>query len=356
MKEEIKRLERWAQGEKQPPVGIELAPTLRCNLNCKFCWRRKKDFNKNDKYMKQREMSLQRYIEIIEEAADLGVEEVRIIGGGEPMVNSDTLKIMEAIKEENLYGYICTNGSLFDDEAIERTIEMGWDYVKFSIHGTKETHNKLVGGQVYKRVIDKLRKLGRSDVETEIGMVVVNQNYQEIEDMLTLSEDLNVDNFFLEPVTVYSDLGEELKLTEAEENDLKQRLKSLKDSTRTSKVNTNLEAFIDESLVNSTNQMKEFILSKIDKENHSFTEIPCYEPFLRMGIRVDGRVAPCGFYDEERGDSVRERSLREVWYGSYFEERRKEQIEKKLPDYCSKCCTTLVNKQRKLGEKLKEVL
>ncbi|MFB6215444.1 MAG: SPASM domain-containing protein, partial [Candidatus Aenigmatarchaeota archaeon] len=88
----------------------------------------------------------------------------------------------------------------------------------------------------------------------------------------------------------------------------------------------------------------------------SFGDLPCYEPFLRMGIRVDGRVAPCGFYDEERGDSVRNKGLEEVWYGDYFQERREEQLNKKLPDYCSKCCTTLVNKQERIRNSLEEIL
>lgn len=356
MEEEVKRLKKWDEGKPQPPVGIELAPTLRCNFNCKFCWRMRKDFGKTNEEMGKREMSLKRYREILEEAGEMGVEEVKVIGGGEPLFRDETFEIIKEIKKNGMRGYICTNGSLFTKEDIKTLVDIGWDHVKMSIHGTKDTHNGLVGADVFEKTIENLRLLANSPVQTEIGMVVVNENYDEIGELLALSEDLGVDHFFLEPITVYSELGESLKLDKNERKELKQKLEKHQATAERKDINTNFQEFIRNNLVESTNKMKEFILSKIDRESESFTEIPCYEPFLRMGIRVDGRVAPCGFYDEERGDSVKNKSLEEVWFGDYFQKRREEQKEKKLPDYCSKCCTTLVNKQRRLGEKLGEVL
>ncbi|MFB6088227.1 MAG: radical SAM/SPASM domain-containing protein [Candidatus Aenigmatarchaeota archaeon] len=356
MNEEIERLRKWADGNPQPPVGIELAPTLRCNLNCKFCWRRKDDFKKTDEELRKNEMSLGKYKKIIREARDMDVKEVRIIGGGEPLFRQDTIDIMKKIKEEGLYGYICTNGSLFTNEEIEILKSIGWDHVKFSLHGLKKTHNDLVEREVFDKVIENLQRFSNSDVKVEVGMVVVNKNYDEIGEMLKLVEDMNVDFFFLEPITVYSKIGENLTLAENEEKKLRNMIRKVKNTTEKWGIVNNFEEFIRNNLVNKTSKMKEFILSKIDKESESFAQLPCYEPFLRMGIRVDGRVAPCGFYDQERGDSVKNKSLEEVWYGNYFEERRKEQINKKLPDYCSKCCTTLVNKQMCIREKLGEVI
>ncbi|MFP4117181.1 MAG: radical SAM/SPASM domain-containing protein [Candidatus Aenigmatarchaeota archaeon] len=356
MEEEMRRLKKWAKGEPQPPVGIELAPTLRCNFSCKFCWRRKEDFEKSDEEMKVREMSLKRYIELLEEAGEMGVQEVKVIGGGEPLFRDETFEIMKEIKRNGMRGYICTNGSLFTEDMIKELAKIGWDHVKMSIHGTKETHNEMVEAEAFEKTIENLGALAESSVETEIGMVVVNENYEEIEKLLTIAEDIGVDHFFLEPITVYSKMGEKLELNEEEREELKEDLRRLQTLAEEKDINTNFQEFVDNNLVESTNRMKEFILSKIDEESDSFAEIPCYEPFLRMGIRVDGRVAPCGFYDEEKGDSVRNKDLEEVWFGEYFEERRKEQKEKKLPDYCSKCCTTLVNRQRRLGKNLEEIL
>ncbi len=356
MEEEIRRLKKWAGGEKQPPIGIELAPTLRCNLNCKFCWRRKESFSGTNREMKNREMNLGKYRKIIREGGEMGVEEVKIIGGGEPFFREEILSIMKEVKKNDIWGYVCTNGSLLTSERIERLVDMGWDYVKVSLHGLGDKHNELVEGDVFESTVESLRILADSPVETEIGMVVVDENYKDIGNLLDLVKDLGIDHLFLEPITVYSKLGEELRMNDKQQRELAENLEELDSVAGRYDVNTNFCEFVDNNLVESTNSMKDFILSRVDEESDSFTEIPCYEPFLRMGIRVDGRVAPCGFYDEKRGDSIRNKSLEEVWFGNYFEERRQEQMETELPDYCSKCCTTLVNKQRRIGEKLGEVL
>ena len=45
------RLLKWMEGKKMPPVRIEIHPTDRCNLKCRFCWQNtviKRDYNKTD--------------------------------------------------------------------------------------------------------------------------------------------------------------------------------------------------------------------------------------------------------------------------------------------------------------------
>lgn len=355
MEEKIKRLKKWSEGDPQPPIGIELAPTLRCNLNCKFCWRRKKSFDKKDSELRSKELSVEKYFEIIEEAAELGVQEIKVIGGGESLFREETFEILKKIKKENLRGYICTNGVLFNDGEIEKLIDLGWDHVKFSLHGLKKTHNELVEREVFERVLENISSFQNSSTTVEIGMVVVKDNYKEIENMLDLSKELGVDYLFLEPITVYSDLGERLALSKEEKDELKQDLNDLIEKVKKYEIETNFSEFMENNFAEKTNNMREFIMSDVSDKD-SFAEIPCYEPFLRMGIRVDGRVAPCGFYDEERGDSVRNKSLKEVWYGDYFRERRDEQYDKTLPSYCSKCCTSLVKNQMSLRNKLREIL
>lgn len=36
-KEKVNRVYKWLKGEEQDPVEVEIYPTYRCNLNCKYC-------------------------------------------------------------------------------------------------------------------------------------------------------------------------------------------------------------------------------------------------------------------------------------------------------------------------------
>jgi len=345
MQEQVARLKKWKQGEQPGPYTLEISPTLRCNLNCKFCWRRDPEAE-----IKTNELSLKRYRKLFKEAKKLDVAEVRVIGGGESFFRQDIMQILRSIKANQLYGYVCSNGTLLDEDRCLRLIDMGWDHVKFSLHGVESTHDQLVEKDgAFARAKQAIEVLTGSSVEVELGMVAVKDNYNQLERMVDWAADVGVDYFFLEPITVYSELGRQLKLGESEKRELNRKLRQLQQKSLP--FETNFAGLVERDLTAQTNNMKQYILSQVGKRE-GMADVPCYEPFLKIGVRVNGRVAPCGFYDRERGDSIRNKTLQEVWYGDYFRERREEQLTKNLPDYCSKCCTTLVEKNRRLREAL----
>ena len=92
------------------------------------------------------------------------------------------------------------------------------------------------------------------------------------------------------------------------------------------------------------------------KKKNEFFSIPCYEPFYRMGIRVDGTVGPCGFFDTESSANIKNKSLKEIWFGSYFQNRRNQMFKRELPNYCKKCCTTLVANNQEIREQLRRCI
>ena len=88
------RIRRWEEEGPQGPVTLELYPTLKCNLDCVFC-------DTTDRHQgRQNELPLQRHLEILDEARELGVERVFVLGGGEPLVARDlTPPILHRVKE-----------------------------------------------------------------------------------------------------------------------------------------------------------------------------------------------------------------------------------------------------------------
>ncbi|MBN2053992.1 radical SAM protein [bacterium] len=353
----IDHIAAWWRGGTAPPYSIELSPTLRCNLRCRFCWQQ--GVTEVDH---RNELPDELYASIVEQGRELGVREWRIIGGGESLCRRAlTLDTMARIKRGGMYGYLCTNGSRFDEPTVRQTVEMGWDHLKISFEspdpGTQDFLSGIPGSfNCITRNIAMFRdhkRLLKTDTPfLELGMVLTNKNHHQLEAMMRLAHSLGVQAVFAEPITVYTALGASLKLHPAEAGDLDRYAGKAARLAERFGIQTNLRDFIQESrLVSDTGRMHNVLVHEATSDD-PFLDAPCFEPWYRMGIRVDGVVCPCGFYDVSSHENIRDKSLREIWYGGYFQQRRREILEGRLPPHCAKCCTTLVVQNQRIRQQL----
>ena len=355
MDEIIDILHRWYRGEKPSPYGIEIAPTLRCNLDCLFCWR----YGQSEiDYLD--ELTTDDYMRLVDDAGRMGVKEFKVIGGGDACFRKDSIEIMKRIKKWGMFGYVCTNGTLFTEKGVDALVESGWDHVKISFHGSDAaTHDYLVKWKgAFERVMRNLRlfreakhRLGTDRPRIELGVVMVNRNYMQVEGIVRLARQEAVESVFIEPITVYSETGARLKLNAAQMGEFETIAARAGKLSERFGIESNLVHFTKSTLVESTNEMKK-VLYKDLKSGDPFVDSPCFEPFYRMGIRVDGKVGPCGFLDEGGQENIRGKSLPEVWFGDYLNQRRAEMIERRLGAQCARCCTTLVVNNQLIRERL----
>lgn len=349
MKEIIQRLKIWEKGKTAPPYGIELAPTLRCNINCLFCWR---EDLKNIDYDK--ELSFEDYKRVIEESSKLGVKEIKIIGGGDALCKERIIDLMCLIKDKQMFGYICTNGMLFKEEELKRLIEKKWDHIKFSFHAPDEKTNDAITRSKgsFKKIIENIKtinKYKKDKPKLEFGVVLINKNYNKIKDIVELAHELNIDAVFIEPITVYSKTGKKLKLHKKQIKEFQIIAKEAHQLAKKYGIETNLQCFFTSQLIKNTNKMEKVLLENKKKE---FANTACFEPFYRMGIRVDGQVGPCGFFDENSPENIKDKSLKEIWYGAYFNSLRTKMINQDIPNQCRRCCTTLIINNQEIRKKL----
>ena len=174
------RIRRWATDGPQGPFTLELYPTLRCNLNCAFC-------DTTDRHRPvTNELSVSRQLEILEEAAALGVQRVFLLGGGEPLLSAATPKLMERTKELGLEGILTTNGTRFSDRLIDQVMTWGWDEIHFSVDGpTPEIHDALRGkAGAFRRTITTICKInvqkrfrGLTAPSLALHFVLTNKNF-----------------------------------------------------------------------------------------------------------------------------------------------------------------------------------
>ena len=261
MDEKIRRLLEWTRGKKAFPYSIELSPTLRCNLNCLFCWRYGKKIDYGN------ELSLEEYKRILKEAHQLRVREIRIIGGGEPFFRKDTLEVMKEVKRYKMFGYVCTNGTLLTENKIKTLVRIGWDHVKISFHAPdKKTQDFLSQGKSFEKIVNTIKtfvkwkkKIKTKKPKLEIGLVLNRLNFRKVPEMVKLAKELKVQAFFIEPLTIYTQKGKELKLKRKEAEEFKEYAK--KAYSLANNLETNLQQFFSPELIEKTGKMIEEIIT-----------------------------------------------------------------------------------------------
>ncbi|MGV6853431.1 MAG: heme d1 biosynthesis radical SAM protein NirJ [bacterium] len=108
----------------------------RCNLTCKHCYSISADINFPG------ELSTQQVFDTLDDLWAYGTR-VLILSGGEPLLRDDIWDISIKAREMGFYVGLSTNGTLIDENNIDRIVEMDYDYVGISIDGIESTHDEF---------------------------------------------------------------------------------------------------------------------------------------------------------------------------------------------------------------------
>jgi len=356
-----RRIIQWYKGKKLKPVKLQFNPTNRCNLKCRFCWLR--DFP-NLKY--DDELSTEKYLALVKEAKKLGVREIQITGGGEPLMRNDIAEIMKAIKKRKMTGKLTTNGTLFTRDLVSTLVEIKWDEIVFSLDAPNEKINDLHRGakNSFRRTVHSIKifqltkKKRKSKLpKLSIHMVLTRKNYRYLPKMFRfVHEELGLNNLSIEPVVllaVKTKSGKEFLFKKQDEKKLTYYLEKAKLVARNYDFQTNVDRLNLNFL--KTNNMKK-VIKNIEREiSHPLLSIMCYEPWYHIVIRPNGITGACCMFDGSF-ENVKEKSLKEIWFGEYFERIRESILRKKLLPFCFKCNPSQVIDNIRIREWLREML
>jgi radical SAM protein with 4Fe4S-binding SPASM domain len=376
----VERIIQWAKGKKEGPVSLELVPTERCNLNCLSCWRRGWDKKKLEERFAQ-EMSDQRLLKLIDEGAEIGLKEVAFVGGGEPLLRSVMPQLIRKIKAYGMEGDLVTNGTAFNEKLIKEMVEIGWDRVKFSVDGVDEkTHDYLRGVKgTFKKVIKNIKTFSRlkKELKTDkpkllFNTVISKENYRQLPELVKLGGKIGLNGIWLLPLTVFSECMKGMKLGKKELVEFKEILKeSIPLAKKFGIEDNNFENFLESKYIEKTEDMDKVMMEEVTKslnisdnllrkiikreypksrnriENFKF--LPCYLPWHHITILPNGNIAPCfSPWVWNTKVSVKNYSIKELWFGEYFDKFRKIILTRKLPENCKRCCVWEVFNNRKI--------
>ncbi len=275
MNEKTRRLLQWAKGNKQGPVTIELIPTNRCNFNCPSCWRQNCSQREIEKKY-ENELSDERLLKLIDEAADIGVRDIAFVGGGEPLMREITFELIKKIKKYGMEGDLVTNGSLLTDEMIETFVKVDWERIKFSVDGSDAKLQDKLRGKVcfddimsnIKKVSELKKKYKKEKPRLIFNTVVSKENYKDLPNIIELGKKVGINEILLLPLTVFSEEGKSMKMTFKQAKEFQKIIKKSLPILKKYNIGSNMANFVvDVDYLYKTNAMDEVMMQEASKYN-----------------------------------------------------------------------------------------
>ena len=334
------------------PNHVSLDITRRCNLRCQMCFYYGGD-GRND--LRLEELTGQEIISLVVnrlEGTDYDLT------GGEPLVRTDLVEILKAIRDRRAACSVTTNGTLMTPDLARRMVEDELlTGIHFSLHGLKETHEEITRVKnSFDRTLRGIEwilaaraKKGGASPEITIACTISGRNMKEAEKMIQLADHIRVDRISfghasfmppeiqhthqrvmeglgLAPEPDYDDLVQGPPEISVSRQDLEvyvQTLSQVRHSPKGAKVRTSPERYREED-------MRNHFLDLNWKYKTS-----CIYPWRNLRIGPDGTITPCIGY---RIGNVREQDIRQLWNHKRFRKFRSILYRKKLFPGCLRCC------------------
>ncbi len=298
-------------------MTLELYPTLRCNLDCGFC-----DTTERH-HPNVEEMGLNEQMRLLEEAHEMGVKRVFLLGGGEPLLAREiTPALMRRTKELGMEGILTTNGILFDAALTEQVLSTGFDEIHFSIDGPDpEVHDALRGVRgAFRKTVTNIQRLhgektarGLDTPRIALHFVLTNANFTRLGDMVRLGHALGAFRIDFDALIAYRPEQLVWQLTDAQRRAVPEHAREALALAEKLDIATTLENFLQvENLERGRGA-----LPTPAQGAEGLSAAPCLKAWHYLVVQSDGRTSPCCVLAGE-GESIMNTSLSGLWSHSPF--------------------------------------
>jgi len=298
-----------------PPMGLIAELTHRCPLQCAYC------SNPLELERANSEMSTADWINVLDQAAALGVLQVHFTGG-EPMARADLVELVRHASGKGLYTNIITSGVQLTDEAIATLLDAGIDHIQLSFQDVEVASADRIGGYRggHAKKLEAARRIREAGLPLTANFVVHKQNVDRVDAMIALGEELGAERIEIAHVQYY---GWGL----LNRNALLPSLDQLESCTR--------------SVQAARERLKgRIIIDYVVPDYYAKRPKACMGGWANrfMNISPSGKALPCHAAETLPGfvfPSVREQSLADIWqHSDAFTRFRGTDW---MPDPCKSC-------------------
>lgn len=180
------------------PYTLVAELTYRCPLRCVYC------SNPVDFERSRGELSTEDWRRVFSQAAKLGVVQLHL-SGGEPVLRSDLVDLIEYARTHDLYTNLITGGTLLDEDKLLRFREAGLDHIQLSIQGaTRETAEETAGVRSHQKKIGIARLIGKLGIPLTLNVVIHRLNIAEVPELIRIALDLGAQRLELANTQFYA--------------------------------------------------------------------------------------------------------------------------------------------------------
>jgi len=289
--------EEKSTDEKYIPLVISWNMTLRCNLKCAHCY-----INAEETKTSVKELSTDAAKMLIHQITEVS-KPLLILSGGEPLLRDDIYEIIKYGADRGLRMGMGSNGVLIDDEVAKKLKEAGMWTVAISLDSSiPERHDEFRGVKgCWQHAVDAIKALKKAGIQVQVNCTVTQQNYDEVEDIMALSEKLGVENFhlfFLVPTGRGTDI-EDITPQMYEEM-------ITKTLAKTTKYKLNVKPSCAPQFMR---------VAKEQGVDMSRWVRGCMAGLYYCRIYPSGEVTPCPYMPVSLGN-IREKSFKDIWFNS----------------------------------------
>jgi len=259
--------------ESVAPLCLDIETASICDLACPFCFR--EYLATPDKIIDESTC-----YDLIDQAVEMGVPSIKFNWRGEPLLHPKLPEFIHYAKKKGIMETIInTNATNLDSKMSNKLIDSGLDFLIYSFDGgTKETYEKMRPGRfgknsfeaVYGNILkfDEIKKKRDSKFPyTKIQMILTEDTHKEKDQFFKLF------NNFVDDVSVsqYTERGGKLSDLDEDSQSIYYHL------------------LLKHNLPKGTPYMKD-VFGNIKLSNG---RKPCEQPFQRLLVTYEGKVAMC---------------------------------------------------------------
>lgn len=318
--------------------NINIAITHACNIRCRICY-----FYKQ--LDKKTFLPLEVYKRIIDDSADS--RPCIILSGGEPLIHPDLLNMVAYAKEKKLAVQIFTNGTILTSKIADRLVELGLDYINFTLLGNEQSHSLVAQApKSYEMFIRNLEYFAghRGSTLLILNYTISPQSIDDIGHSVELVNRYNLDglriqhyNYLLpqefdaQDKVIEKMFGATLTNEARETEGLLEGVADKIVKFMNVLARTELKARVQWAPTLSPKEIKNWYAGSGFK-----TQRKCLYPWRGVTVDATGKIYPCYKIYLEIGDLAQE-SLFDAWNSKSMQGFR-QSLKKGLFPACARCC------------------
>jgi pyrroloquinoline quinone biosynthesis protein E len=136
------------------------------------------------------ELSTQDWIDVINQAAEIGVLQIHF-SGGEPTVRKDLPQLIEAATKAGLYSNLITSAVLLDKDSIKVLADAGLSHAQISFQDIDQ-RGEIIGGLAgaHKKKLEAAAWLMEAGIALTSNAVVTRHNIDRVQEMIDMAVEL----------------------------------------------------------------------------------------------------------------------------------------------------------------------